>query len=953
MTGRLSPAAVQRIEEHLETCPLCAERVGQAKSDLTSRTERITASETVSAQPADATQPGGTIKYGSDTGRVEDEPRPGTLIGNYIIIEELARGGMGIVYRANQKQMNRLVALKVLPQAMLEDEELVLRFIREARAAAELNHPNVVRVFDIGRDHGFIWYSMELVPGQSLKALIREEGKLSPRKAVEVALGCARALEAAEAKGIVHRDVKPDNLLLAEDGTIKLADLGLVRYSLPDGADLTRAGDLLGTPSYMAPEQARDSRAADSRSDLWSLGATLYHALFGLPPFVAKTAIDTVSKLLKEEVRYPTEADTLARELRTTLRKLLAKAPEDRYQSATDVVKALERCRIEIDRRSSGPRAVEAGSDTRRLGSANRVHRGGSSPEHPVARARRRRVSRRGSLLPLGLVAAAAGLGGAFLLGSVHRAPERIADEKEPAATAARQPDPPPADVTPPQGEPAAVASQARTDDETPPATTPAPGPTPLPVDVARNAESLVEPTDEPEKAETPVESPAARKEKEEIELGQALVAALQPVRDKPDHDGLTRSKAACERTVAPLSSAVASELLDALRAAEKLLQLATSGLALDVKKEFTPRDGKTRSGAYTVADGVAKGSGDAFWFPAGCTTRTLCELAQRDTRSSGADVNATLGTAWAIVVASDLLDANARAKKGKQTRFASLRDCLARGEHRRYANLLATADAARAEQNRQLAGFLYHVLDKPDVSRFLEEAERKRVAEGIEALKATALTTVSKTWSFADGLPADWQEAEAVNPLAKGMLNLTLTPRKNGLELAGVGRIVAAAEWTEDQLQIDLDAVLGERGGVGITIGEHEDEGKTVWIVGGYGLSYVGSPNDLLSQGLGVLDQQRDGLWSCRDGFPTLDRVDPKTEKTATHPAGPVSLRLVAKRSEKKLLLTLSRVVDGKVEQVLTGTLSQHLPPPRSPLRAGVVATGQVVMTRFSVLAR
>lgn len=963
MTGRLSAAAVQRIDEHLDACPRCAERVARAKGGLTTKTDRVPAFETAPVRPsgeAPLTPPGGTIKYGSDTGRVESEPRPGTLIGNYIIIDELARGGMGIVYRANQKGMNRLVALKVLPQAMLEDEELVLRFIREARAAAELNHPNVVRVFDIGRDHGFIWFSMELVPGQSLKALIREEGRLSPRKAIEVALGCARALEAAEAKGIVHRDVKPDNLLLAPDGTVKLADLGLVRHSLSQGADLTRAGDLLGTPSYMAPEQARDSRSADSRSDLWSLGATLYHALFGLPPFVAKTAVETVSKLLQEEVRYPPEAETLPRELRATLRKLLAKAAEDRYQSATEVVKALERCRTEGERRASGQRGVETSSETRRP-AANKAHRGGSSPEHPVARTRRRRVSRRGSLLPLGVIALASGLGGAFLLGSAHRAPapERV-DDKEPVATAlpldARRPgaDPGPAGAPLPMDEPAAVSSPARTEDDPAPAPTLAPLPPPG-EQVRKPDPPEVEPPRETAGAATaPAESPEARREKDEIDLERALLAALQPVRDNPGRDGFSRGKVACERTIAPLSSAVAAELAEALAASERLLELATQGLALDVKSEFYPRDGKARSGAYTLEDGIAKGTGEAFWFPAGCTTKTLCELAQRDRRSIGADVRPYLGAAWALVVASDLKDATARLAKGKAIRFVNLRARLARHAHRRCVDLLAAADAASAARNHRLAIWLYSCLDKSDASSFLDDAEKKRVTDGLAAaLKAAALTSESKTWDFANGLPADWQQAEAVTPLARGRLNLVMTPRTRGLELEGAGRIVSAAGWTDDQLQVDLEATLGEGGGVGITIGEHLEGTATVWIVGGYGLRYVRSRGDLWSQDLGALEQERDGLWSSLDGFPMLDPVEPKTDRTVDHAPGPVSLRLVVKRLERKLVLALSRVVDGKPEPIVGGTLLEHLPPPRAPLRAGIAATGQVVIARFGVLAR
>jgi len=208
VTGRLSPAASERLREHLRGCPRCTERVERARHGSKTPTDRVATFEpTTSVRISDAEipktvaslSPGGTMKYGSDTGRVEEDPGPGFAIGGYVIIDEIARGGMGIVYRANQTHMNRVVALKVLPRHALEDEELVLRFIREARAAAELNHPNVVRIYDIGRDAGWIWYSMEYVNGRSLKAVIQDQGRLSTRVALDAALGCARALEAAEA----------------------------------------------------------------------------------------------------------------------------------------------------------------------------------------------------------------------------------------------------------------------------------------------------------------------------------------------------------------------------------------------------------------------------------------------------------------------------------------------------------------------------------------------------------------------------------------------------------------------------------------------------------------------------------------------------------------------------------------------------------------------------------
>jgi hypothetical protein len=226
--------------------------------------------------------------------------------------------------------------------------------------------------------------------------------------------------------------------------------------------------------------------------------------------------------------------------------------------------------------------------------------------------------------------------------------------------------------------------------------------------------------------------------ERREIELELAILRALRPVRDKPGREGFSKARLACDRLVEPLSSSVALELKEALGAAERLLEFATRGLALDLRQAFTPRDGKERSGAYTLEEGVAKGSGDPFWFPGptGCTTTTLCELAQRDKGSQGTEVRHYLGGAWALVVLAEIQDANDRLSTARAGRFTNLSACLARHERRRYASLLATAEAALDAQDRRSASWFYRCLARSEVSCFLDESEKERVAAGVAATR-------------------------------------------------------------------------------------------------------------------------------------------------------------------------------------------------------------------------
>src|SRR5436190_8142141 len=258
---------------------------------------------------------------------------------------------MGEVYRARDARLGRTVAIKVLPASFSSDRDRLQRFIQEARAAAGLNHPNILSIFDIGEEQGAPYIVSELLEGETLRDRLRM-GPIPVRKAVEFALQAARGLAAAHEKGIVHRDLKPENLFLTEDGHLKILDFGLAKLTRPDGesgaADaatvqaVTEPGLVMGTVGYMAPEQVR-GKAADARSDLFAFGAILYEMISGKRAFHGETPADTMSAILKED---PPELSETGRNVPPALARIvnhcLEKSPAQRFQSSSDVAFALE-----------------------------------------------------------------------------------------------------------------------------------------------------------------------------------------------------------------------------------------------------------------------------------------------------------------------------------------------------------------------------------------------------------------------------------------------------------------------------------------------------------------------------------------------------------------------------------------------------------------------------------
>ena len=266
----------------------------------------------------------------------------GATLGNFEIVELLGRGGMGEVWRARDSRLKRDVAIKVLPASLARDPDRISRFEREARAASALNHPNIVSVYDIGRDNGTYWIVSELVRGETLRRAI-EAGPLPVLKAIEIAAQVAAGLAAAHAAGLVHRDLKPDNIMVTCDGHVKILDFGLAKQRRPapdsTAADPTDEGTVLGTAGYMSPEQVR-GEPADHRSDLFSFGGVMHEMLSGKRAFLGSSSIEVMNAILKDDP--PELPPPVPPALALIVRRCLEKEPDRRFQSAADLAFALQ-----------------------------------------------------------------------------------------------------------------------------------------------------------------------------------------------------------------------------------------------------------------------------------------------------------------------------------------------------------------------------------------------------------------------------------------------------------------------------------------------------------------------------------------------------------------------------------------------------------------------------------
>jgi serine/threonine protein kinase len=295
---------------------------------------------------------------------IGDEQRPARQVGRYQVLELIGEGAMASVYKAFDPSIGRSLVIKFLHSEFCRDAQYRMRFLREAKAAGMLSHPNIVTVFDVGEIEGRPYIAMELLDGGPLSDLLKEGEVLPVRDVVNMAIQLAGALEYAHRNGIYHRDIKPSNIIrLSGVSTIKLADFGIAHMSSREVDGQTRAGTVIGTPHYMSPEQAAGEKV-DARSDLWAVGIILYQMLCGTTPFKADSIVTLIYRISKDAPKSITDfRKDVPLSLRRVVARCLNKQPDKRFQSGQELVSALVRIQRELEAaseldRSGRPRRI-------------------------------------------------------------------------------------------------------------------------------------------------------------------------------------------------------------------------------------------------------------------------------------------------------------------------------------------------------------------------------------------------------------------------------------------------------------------------------------------------------------------------------------------------------------------------------------------------------------------
>jgi serine/threonine protein kinase len=368
--GRLRAAEMAELEQHIAYCDSCCLHLAGVPDDTLVQLAREAATEGVKS-PAGRSAPPPKPSAGEIPKELRDHPR-------YRVLSLVGHGGMGAVYKAEHRKMERLVALKVVNQHLLANPQAVERFAREVRAVSKLSHPNIVLVHDADEADGLHFLVMEFVDGVSLDRVVAHNGPLTPAQAANFIAQAAKGLQHAHEKGMVHRDIKPQNLMMTRKKEIKILDFGLARLASEQSFDQAQGGDdrplkpgqttagmVLGTPDYIAPEQATDARTADIRADIYSLGCTLYYLLTGQPPFPTGSSIEKLNAHLHSAPPpISSKRGDVPAELARILDKMLAKNPQDRYQTPAEAFKDLSQL-PRGESPASGKRQPPGNADTR------------------------------------------------------------------------------------------------------------------------------------------------------------------------------------------------------------------------------------------------------------------------------------------------------------------------------------------------------------------------------------------------------------------------------------------------------------------------------------------------------------------------------------------------------------------------------------------------------------
>ncbi|MFC1806457.1 SUMF1/EgtB/PvdO family nonheme iron enzyme, partial [Planctomycetota bacterium] len=370
--GELSAEQSAAVGEHLAACDSC-----RGRWRLNDESQVLHDA----AQPLRA-RPGAehTLLDRLNAEELGSEPVEGMRLAGFELLGPLGKGGMGTVFKARQLSMDRLVALKILPRKLAENQDFVVRFIREARSAAKLRHPHIVQAYDVGHAEGVYYFAMEYVDGEGLNAILQREGPLDPQRALRLMRQVCSALVAAHKAGIIHRDIKPSNLMVDQNGDVRVTDFGLAKRAEGD-FELTADGQTLGSPTYVSPEMA-SGKGVDARADLYSLGATFYHLLAGRPPFEGASFSELIVKHVNESPRALfLAAPNVDPRFCRIIDCLLRKDPDARYPSAQALLEELEAFRglkTAADAATAQPRAVSHEASTPTLG-GDQVRRRGAA----------------------------------------------------------------------------------------------------------------------------------------------------------------------------------------------------------------------------------------------------------------------------------------------------------------------------------------------------------------------------------------------------------------------------------------------------------------------------------------------------------------------------------------------------------------------------------------------